>query len=184
MTAWKMYVADMSSLTKAQIYIPQTELLDAYGSITLHSAQSRADDERIGINESSFAWSTDFDGSLTPSKRDYILKIECELIFKPSCLNIIVGPTGSGKTSMLMALLGEMHYIPNGPNSWFNLPRRDGVAYAAQESWILNETIKVCLAVVYFIFTFSWGLLGEHIVWVSIRRETLLQGTLPVRLGT
>lgn len=44
-----------------------------------------------------------------------------------------------------MALLGEMHFIPSGPNSCFNLPRNEGVAYAAQESWVQNETIKVKL---------------------------------------
>jgi len=43
---------------------------------------------------------------------------------------------------MLMALLGEMHCIPTSPDSWFNLPREGGVAYAAQESWVQNETIK------------------------------------------
>jgi len=53
------------------------------------------------------------------------------------------GPTGSGKTSLLMALLGEMHYMPSGPRSWYNLPRDGGVAFAAQESWVQNETIKV-----------------------------------------
>ena len=41
-----------------------------------------------------------------------------------------------------MALLGELHYIPSGPDSWFNLPRENGVAYAAQESWVQNETIR------------------------------------------
>lgn len=35
-----------------------------------------------------------------------------------------------------------MHFIPSGPGSWFNLPRESGIAYAAQESWVLNETIK------------------------------------------
>ena len=42
-----------------------------------------------------------------------------------------------------MALLGEMHYIPSGPDSFVSLPREGGVAYAAQESWVQNETIKV-----------------------------------------
>ena len=37
-----------------------------------------------------------------------------------------------------------MHYIPMGPNSYVNLPRAEGVAYHAQESWVLNETIRVC----------------------------------------
>ncbi|KAJ6449774.1 hypothetical protein C8R45DRAFT_1114492 [Mycena sanguinolenta] len=40
-----------------------------------------------------------------------------------------------------MALLGEMHLIPSS-TSWFNLPRAQGVSYAAQESWVLNDTIK------------------------------------------
>lgn len=42
-----------------------------------------------------------------------------------------------------MALLGEMYYKPDGVGSWYNLPRESGIAYAAQESWVLNETIKV-----------------------------------------
>ncbi|KAL4247277.1 ATP-binding cassette transporter C [Abortiporus biennis] len=45
-------------------------------------------------------------------------------------------------TSLLMALLGEMHYVPTGPDSYVNLPRSKGVAYHAQESWVLNDTIK------------------------------------------
>jgi len=41
-----------------------------------------------------------------------------------------------------MALLGEMHFMPSTVDSWFNLPRGGGVAYAAQESWVQNDTIK------------------------------------------
>ena len=47
------------------------------------------------------------------------------------------------KTSVLMALLGEMYYKPHGVGSWYSLPRDGGIAYAAQETWVLNETIKV-----------------------------------------
>ena len=35
-----------------------------------------------------------------------------------------------------------MHFMPPGPTSWYNLPRDKGVAYAAQESWVQNETIR------------------------------------------
>jgi len=38
--------------------------------------------------------------------------------------------------------IGEMHFIPLTPDAWFNLPRKGGVAYAAQESWVQNETIR------------------------------------------
>ncbi|KAF9469452.1 P-loop containing nucleoside triphosphate hydrolase protein [Collybia nuda] len=79
---------------------------------------------------------------VTPSKRRFRLHIDEELIFRKGSINLIVGPTGSGKTSLLMALLGEMHFIPSGPSSWFNLPRSGGVAYAAQESWVTNATIR------------------------------------------
>ena len=35
-----------------------------------------------------------------------------------------------------------MHFIPSNVNSWFNLPRGDGIAYSAQESWVQNATIR------------------------------------------
>ena len=99
----------------------------------------------IGIRAASFTWSNENDGSLTPgpNRRNFTLRIEDEVVLRRGRFNLIVGPTGSGKTSLLMALLGEMHYIPSGPDSYVSLPRAGGVAYAAQESWVQNETIKV-----------------------------------------
>jgi ABC-type Mn2+/Zn2+ transport system ATPase subunit len=97
----------------------------------------------IGFRDAVFSWSNTSDGSLTPSKRQFSLRIEENLFFKHGRINLVVGPTGSGKTSLLMALLGEMHFVRSGPDSFFNLPRGNGVAYAAQESWVQNETIKV-----------------------------------------
>lgn len=38
-----------------------------------------------------------------------------------------------------------MHYTPIGPTSLVSLPRKGGIAYHAQESWVLNETIRVSL---------------------------------------
>ncbi|KAJ7042972.1 multidrug resistance-associated ABC transporter [Mycena alexandri] len=67
-----------------------------------------------------------------------------------------------GKTSLLLSLLGfppyflvdaYYSYLPLGetyftssqdPESWYNLPRDGGVAYAAQESWVQSATIKAC----------------------------------------
>lgn len=39
--------------------------------------------------------------------------------------------------------VGELHYIPSGPDAFVSLPKEGGVAYAAQESWVQNDTIKV-----------------------------------------
>lgn len=43
---------------------------------------------------------------------------------------------------MLLALLGELHFMPTGVDSWYNLPREGGIAYAAQTPWVLNRTIR------------------------------------------
>ncbi|KAJ7283157.1 P-loop containing nucleoside triphosphate hydrolase protein [Mycena rebaudengoi] len=126
------------------IVLYQSELLDSFDEASAQ-ALFPADpvvDERIGFRNANFSWSKDTDGSLTPSRRNFLLRIEEELIFERGRINLVVGPTGSGKTSLLHALLGEMHWIPSSPDSWYNLPRGAGVAYAAQESWVLNETIK------------------------------------------
>ncbi|KAJ3720770.1 P-loop containing nucleoside triphosphate hydrolase protein, partial [Lentinula guzmanii] len=131
--------------------------------------------QEIGFRNVAFSWSNDYSENLgnhqsgfsTPTsthseplehstsslntrasqskKRQFTLQIPNEVIFQRNTINLIVGSTGSGKTSMLMALLGEMHYIPRSSDfgeSWFNLPRTRGVAYAAQESWVQNATIK------------------------------------------
>jgi len=129
--------------------IAQTELLDSFTenvndeTVGLISSDAHIDPIEIGFRDAVFSWSNTSDGSLTPSKRQFSLRIEEKLFFKHGRINLVVGPTGSGKTSLLMALLGEMHFVPSGPNSSFNLPRGNGVAYAAQESWVQNETIKV-----------------------------------------
>lgn len=39
-------------------------------------------------------------------------------------------------------IAGEMHFLPTHADSWYNLPRAGGVAYAAQESWVQNATIR------------------------------------------
>ena len=49
---------------------------------------------------------------------------------------------GSGKTSLLLALCGELHFEREGPSSWYGLPRGGGIAYAAQEGWVQNATIR------------------------------------------
>ena len=101
----------------------------------------------IGVRNVSFTW-TD-----TPSRKAsqseniipqaaFLLSIDDEITFRPGEINIVVGPTGSGKTSLLMALLGEMHCNLQGADSYVSLPRSRGVAYATQESWVQNDTIK------------------------------------------
>ncbi|KAJ7487075.1 hypothetical protein FB451DRAFT_1337537 [Mycena latifolia] len=130
------------SLDRVNDFLKQTELLDSFETketpelFPTHLSAER----RIGFRNATFSWSKESEESHT--QRQFQLKIEGELLFERGRINLVVGPTGSGKTSLLMALLGEMHWIPSSPDSWYNLPRASGVAYAAQDSWVLNETIR------------------------------------------
>ena len=130
--------------------IRQTELTDEFTAALAEDVErlSLALPEdpytTIGIKKASFTWSKAgaAEGALTPSSRNFTLHVSNELVFRRGAINLIAGPTGCGKTSLLMALLGELHFSPMGPDSWVNLPRDGGVAYAAQESWVQSDTIR------------------------------------------
>ena len=55
---------------------------------------------------------------------------------KENELLAIVGPVGSGKSSLLMALLGEMGLIEG------DIKLNGNVFYVTQEPWIFSSTIK------------------------------------------
>lgn len=98
----------------------------------------------IGFKNGSFTWgynSTTNEAGLTPAFTLRDLDVE----FVPGKLNIIAGPTGSGKTSMLMALLGEMTllkgrvYLPGSHSREDLYPHpitglTESVAYCAQQA--------------------------------------------------
>uniref|UniRef100_A0A8H7XNY7 P-loop containing nucleoside triphosphate hydrolase protein n=1 Tax=Psilocybe cubensis TaxID=181762 RepID=A0A8H7XNY7_PSICU len=138
------------SLDRINSFLRETELLDRFTEGTNSSAAENtgvignAVEVDIGFRNASFTWSAkDIQDITRPSpSRNFRLRIVGNLSFKRGCVNLITGPTGSGKTSMLMALLGEMHFIADTQTSWVKLPRQGGVAYAAQESWVQNATIK------------------------------------------
>ncbi|KAI0711801.1 P-loop containing nucleoside triphosphate hydrolase protein [Cerioporus squamosus] len=142
------------SLERITDFLYSTELLDEFtespkdpdeAEILAHSVPEELK-KSIGIRHASFTWAADSPTvAVTPGgtrKRTFVLRIDDEVFFQRGKINLIIGPTGAGKTSLLMALLGEMHYIPQGPDSFVNLPRGGGVAYAAQESWVQSDTIK------------------------------------------
>ncbi|GLB42122.1 putative P-loop containing nucleoside triphosphate hydrolase protein [Lyophyllum shimeji] len=141
-----MVVKGHVSLQRIADFLQNTELLDEFTESSEDALLALdQDSDKIGFRAATFSWSNEEGtplGAMTPSKRRFRLHIDDELMFKRGCVNLIVGSTGSGKTSLLMALLGEMHFVPSGPGAWFNLPRKGGVAYAAQESWVMNATIK------------------------------------------
>jgi ABC-type multidrug transport system fused ATPase/permease subunit len=105
----------------------------------------------IGFKDATFSWGgKEVDGDkISTAFRLMDLNINFEI----GHLNIIAGPTGSGKTSLLMALLGEMTmikgkvFLPGGysredvhPDPVTGLT--ESVAYCAQQAWLVNANIK------------------------------------------
>jgi ATP-binding cassette subfamily C (CFTR/MRP) protein 1 len=80
----------------------------------------------IALDECSFVYSTD-----TPAISNLTFTI------KQGSISMIVGPVGSGKTSLLLGLLGEIQSLKG-----FVRMRTVDVAYCQQSAWLPNETIK------------------------------------------
>lgn len=164
----------------------KTELLDQYTaqantsaympSIIVTADSNAVTQTTTGFHKTEFTWSSGatISGTTTPSGRVFKLRAG-DIVFKNSELNLVVGPTGCGKTSLLLALLGEMHFNPPAVDSWFKLPREEGVAYCAQEPWLVNDTIKVCIGGYLRCYIFSNILLQANILFGSELDEARYQ---------
>ncbi|KAH7318162.1 multidrug resistance-associated protein [Stachybotrys elegans] len=107
--------------------------------------------KRIGFKKASFIWGGRDTVAEDGSRAFRLLDLDVD--FQIGKLNIIAGPTGSGKTSMLMALLGEMTriegnvYCPGGRSREDVRPDpetglADTIAYVAQSAWLVNANIR------------------------------------------
>ncbi|KAF2272314.1 P-loop containing nucleoside triphosphate hydrolase protein [Westerdykella ornata] len=105
----------------------------------------------IGFEQGTFTWGGKDSEDKTAA--DAFKLMDLNVRFKVGELNVVVGPTGSGKTSLLMALLGEMTklkgnvFLPGtGSREDLRVDPETGltesVAYCAQQAWLVNGTIK------------------------------------------
>lgn len=86
----------------------QTELLDAFNDSKPATGVKKADGvDFLGFRDAIFSWKDEGGSTDAMNARNFRLHVEGELSFKIGAINLIVGPTGSGKTSLLMALLGK-----------------------------------------------------------------------------
>ncbi|QRW27550.1 ABC transporter transmembrane region [Rhizoctonia solani] len=119
------------SIDRIDEFLYQTELLDTYTknmSDLVEADVLRQD--AIGFNNATFEWSRQAPGTPAPSRRNFRLHIDQELLFHRGKINMVVGPTGCGKTSLhglvgvsilrsddllaytLILVSREMHFVP------------------------------------------------------------------------
>lgn len=107
--------------------------------------------EIIGFQNGTFSWGSRDEKTDNDEGKAFRLR-GMNIRFAVGRLNIVAGPTGSGKTSLLMALLGEMTriegkvFLPGGHREDARPDPETGlinsVAYCAQQAWLVNANIK------------------------------------------
>jgi ABC-type multidrug transport system fused ATPase/permease subunit len=117
----------MVSLKRLDQYLNEEEEIDDTSILNSHVPAS----EPPSFRTATLSWSKD--GADAP----FQLK-DLDVTFSKGELNLIVGPIGSGKSSLLLGLLGEMRLV----SGQFYLPRDEGVAYVSQTAWLQNATIR------------------------------------------
>ncbi|XP_072483308.1 ATP-binding cassette sub-family C member 2 [Notamacropus eugenii] len=117
----------ISSLLQVSV---STERLEKYltgGDLdTSNIGQDVDSGKAIQFHEASFTW----DRSIEPAVRNVTLDV------KTGQLVAVVGVVGSGKSSLMSAMLGEMEPIHGHINI------KGSIAYVPQQSWIQNGTLK------------------------------------------
>uniref|UniRef100_H0VI28 ATP binding cassette subfamily C member 2 n=1 Tax=Cavia porcellus TaxID=10141 RepID=H0VI28_CAVPO len=83
-------------------------------------------DKAVQFSEASFTWDRDVEATIQDVNLDIM----------PGQLVAIVGTVGSGKSSLISAMLGEMENVHG------HITIKGTMAYVPQQSWIQNGTIK------------------------------------------
>ncbi|KAF3798626.1 ABC transporter FUM19 [Colletotrichum gloeosporioides] len=87
----------------------------------------------ISFKEESFGW-----------KKDQAVLHDLTVDIPRNAVTVVIGPVGSGKSSFLCAILGEL--VPMSPPTAGpavgNPPDKGGVAYCSQSPWLENETVR------------------------------------------
>ncbi|KAF2750248.1 hypothetical protein M011DRAFT_509795 [Sporormia fimetaria CBS 119925] len=136
------------SVDRIEEYLNEPET-DKYSQLS--SRKTESGEYMIGFDDATFSWGGKDQRDKEASEAFKLMDLN--LRFKAGKLNVVVGPTGSGKSSLLLALLGEMTklkgsvYLPAAcsredlkPNPQTGLV--ESVAYCAQQAWLVNGTIK------------------------------------------
>ncbi|KAH7485126.1 ATP-binding cassette sub-family C member 4 [Phytophthora ramorum] len=90
-------------------------------------ALSPSDTPTISIDNADFQWEEDAPVPTLSS---------INLTLNPGTLTVVVGSVGSGKSSLVNALLGEMQEVRG------TRLVRGSIAYASQQAWIQNQTVR------------------------------------------
>ncbi|WVF67988.1 hypothetical protein IAT40_002750 [Kwoniella sp. CBS 6097] len=166
------------SVKRIEDFLAEDEVPDWVSSLKRLPDSQNEGPKKIGFENASFRWNTGKQSdSAEPSKGNaadsqaeppspvtststtavnssapedtYFMLSDLNVSFPIGKLSVVTGPTGSGKSAILTALLGEMEllsghsYLPKNTTQVDpETGLRNSVAYAAQTPWLQQKTIK------------------------------------------
>ncbi|KAJ7109921.1 P-loop containing nucleoside triphosphate hydrolase protein [Mycena epipterygia] len=122
------------SMQRIEAFLAEDEVPEWASTLTAPEPTSPVRD--VGFSAATFEWQTP---SQTTSVTSRFQLGPLDVIFPQGKLTLISGATGSGKTAMLLALLGELHCVEG---EVFLDKSRHRVAYCAQNPWLEHATIR------------------------------------------
>ncbi|EGO28860.1 hypothetical protein SERLADRAFT_434751 [Serpula lacrymans var. lacrymans S7.9] len=160
------------ALGRIATFLDEDEVDGNVSSLKRSSARMAEETEGFGIDRGSFIWNRVDDGNAplenifgeAPSAETAILleSLSCtktlgyqfklkdiSVMFPDGKLTVVTGPTASGKTALLMALLGEMTALPGSRLIMSKNPSQvdenglmHAISYSAQAPWLRHQSIK------------------------------------------
>ncbi|XP_071170005.1 ATP-binding cassette sub-family C member 5-like isoform X1 [Mytilus edulis] len=97
-----------------------------------HNCKCKDKENAVEISDGFFQWDAPPDDSTVEG---YIIE-GLNLVIQKEKLTAICGPVGSGRSSVLSAILGRMPMISG------NVAIDGSIAYSSQQAWIFNDTLK------------------------------------------
>ncbi|KAJ7103247.1 P-loop containing nucleoside triphosphate hydrolase protein [Mycena belliarum] len=126
------------SMQRIESFLAEEEVPEWASTLTAPKPDSPVGD--IGFSAATFEWQVP--SQSTPPRTSPTTRFQLgpiDVIFPEGKLTLVSGATGSGKTALLLALLGEMHCV-DGRVHLDKLHHR--VAYCAQNPWLEHATIR------------------------------------------
>lgn len=140
------------SVRRIDAYLREPETMKYEQLLPSEDDEERSDsDPVVGFQDATFVFKTE-DKDTEETTSSFALK-DLNLSFPEGKLSIIAGPVGSGKTCLLLSLLGETHRV--GGRTFMPCPiaralepidldtgLSNTVAYVSQTAWLLGTTVR------------------------------------------
>jgi ABC-type multidrug transport system fused ATPase/permease subunit len=134
------------SLDRIQKYLDEKNI-ERY-DLNFDRSLYNANPEFLGFKNASFRYFGSNDEASDSNQAFSLRNLNCT--FPENKLSVIIGPTGAGKSSIVLALLGELETL----SGKVGIPRTEvpeidprtgfttNIAYVAQSAWLINGTIR------------------------------------------